>query len=121
MLRFQPSSDVAATEDMLAKLRNRLVLFGQCYAGAVNRPSRPLDTSDAAHDVQLEAYRRLGGAGRVSAAFGMSALVRGIAVAGIRQRHPDYDEYRVRRALSRLLWGDAIVRQIWPGEPMVDP
>ena len=87
----------------------------------MNRPYRALDTSDAAHDVQLDAYRRLGGAGRVTAAFGMSALVRGIAVAGIRRRHPDYEEDRVRRALLRLLWGDATVRQIWPGEPMVDP
>ncbi len=46
---------------------------------------------------------------------------RDIALSGIRARHPDYDEKRARRALFRLLLGDAAMRDVWPDEPLVEP
>jgi hypothetical protein len=88
----------------------------------VNRPPiEPFDTTADAHDVQLEAYRRLGGAGRVAVLFRLSTLVRETAMAGIRSRHPGYDEAQVQMALGRLVLGDDLVRRAWPDRELVDP
>jgi hypothetical protein len=81
----------------------------------------PLDTSRHAHDVQREVYLRLGGAGRVAVMFRLNDAVRRLAMAGIRARHPEYDEDRVRRAYARLVLGDALTRAVWPGEELVAP
>lgn len=82
---------------------------------------RAADTSPEADAVQVEAYRRLGGAGRVAAAFRMSELSRQAAEAGIRRRHPEYGEDEVRQALLRLLHGDELVQRAWPGRALVEP
>lgn len=82
---------------------------------------RPLDTDAAAHDAQMQAYRRMGAEARVRVAFEMSEDVRRMTLEGIRERHPEYDDDRARRALFRLLLGDDLVRAIWPGEAPVAP
>jgi len=88
----------------------------------VNRtPFEPLDTTADARDVQREAYRRLGGAGRVAILFRLSALVRETAMAGILSRHPGYNEAQVQMALRRLVLGDDLVRKAWPDRELVDP
>lgn len=81
----------------------------------------PLDTAPDADAVQLSAYARLGGAARVSIAFELSALARAAALAGIRHRHPEYDDRTAARALQRLLLGDALAGAIRPGEALVEP
>jgi hypothetical protein len=81
----------------------------------------PHDTDAAAYRVQIEAYRRLGSTGRGEATFRLVALAREIAIAGIRGRPPDYDDAQVVRALLRLRHGDAVARDVWPGQPLVDP
>ena len=83
--------------------------------------AHPFDTTTAAHHVQAEIYRRLGGQGRVAIAFRLNEAVRHMAVAGIQSRHPHYDEVRVRQALARLLLGDTLTRAAWPNEALVDP
>lgn len=83
--------------------------------------SLPLDTTRAADDVQLQAYRRLGGAERVAIGFRLRSMIREVALAGIRRRHPEYDEAEAQRALRRLLLGDELVRQAYRGENLVDP
>lgn len=85
------------------------------------RPIDPLDTVADAHEQQLEAYRRLGGAGRVAVLFRLSTLVRETAMAGILSRHPAYDDVQVRMALRRLVLGDDLVRRVWPDQELVDP
>lgn len=80
-----------------------------------------LDTTTDADAVQLEAYRRLGGSGRVAILFRLNTLVRETALAGIRRRHPTYDEAQVRMALQRLVLGDELVRQVFPDREPVDP
>jgi hypothetical protein len=82
---------------------------------------RPLDTTEAADAVQLEIYRRLGGAERVAIAFRLTTLVRETAMAGIRRRHPEYDEQQVRTALWRLTLGDETVSRVWPELELVEP
>jgi hypothetical protein len=93
-------------------------------SGGVNPELPPhiaLDTSEEADAKQLDAYRRLGGTGRVAVVFRLNALVRQTARAGIRRRHPSYDDRQVGRALQRLLFGDALARSLSPDEELVDP
>ncbi len=79
------------------------------------------DTSADADTVQLEAYRRMGGAGRAQVMFRLSELTRRTSAAGIRKRHPDYDDAQVMLALARLLYGDELVRSAWPGRVLPEP
>lgn len=81
----------------------------------------PHDTDSEARRLQLEAYRRIGSQGRAEAVFRLIALARDIAVTGIRNRHPDYDDAQVQRALLRLRYGDVIARAVWPALPLVEP
>jgi hypothetical protein len=84
-------------------------------------PHRALDTSADADAVQLDVYRRLGGPGRVAIAFRLNASVRALTAAGIRSRHPTYDERQVRLAAVRLSLGDDLMRRAFPGHELVDP
>ena len=81
----------------------------------------PLDTSAEAHELQIEAYRRMGGPGRMAVVFRLNELAREMAKSGIRSRHPDYDEEQVHLAYARLVLGDALVQAVWPGRPLVRP
>ncbi len=84
-------------------------------------PIEPIDTTTEAHDVQLDVYRRLGGAARVAVLFRLSTLVRETSMAGILSRHPEYDEAQVQMAWRRLVLGDDLVRRAWPDLELVDP
>jgi hypothetical protein len=79
------------------------------------------DTSPEADVLQLAAYRRMGAVGRAQAMFRLTAMAREAAAAGIRRRHPEYDDGHVRRALARLLYGDALIRSAWPGRELLEP
>jgi hypothetical protein len=81
----------------------------------------PRDTSLAAHEAQMECYRRMTPAARVGAAVEMSEDVRTIAAAGILARHPTYSGNEVRHALNRLLLGDDLFRRAWPHAPLLLP
>jgi len=58
---------------------------------------------------------------RCTIAARMSADARAITLAGIRRRHPDYDEHQARLALFRLLLGDEMFRRVWPNVGTLDP
>jgi hypothetical protein len=81
----------------------------------------PSDTDADAHGIQREIYRHMGGQGRVAVAFRLTDAVRRLSMAGVRARHPDYTEAQVRQAYARLRLGDALVRTVWPDQPLVDP
>ena len=49
----------------------------------------------------------------------MSLDARATALAGIRARHPNYDDATARGALFRLLIGDEPFRRAWPAAPLV--
>jgi hypothetical protein len=93
----------------------------QARQRAVKRRYVPQDTLAEAYDVQIEAYRNMGGRGRIAAALRLNKLARESTKAGIRSRHPDYDEQRVFQAYVRLVLGDDLVRRVWPGCALVDP
>jgi hypothetical protein len=81
----------------------------------------PLDTTPEAHAVQTEAYRRVGGPARLAIHFRLTTMARDLAAAGIRHRHPEYDDARVRLAYARLVFGDELTRAAWPDAELVDP
>lgn len=58
-------------------------------------------------------------AARIAIADRMSEDVRAIAAAGIRARHPEYDDATVLAAQRRVLVGDVLFRAAWPGAPLV--
>ena len=74
----------------------------------------PPDTSPDAYRVQVDAYRRMGGTARSAIAFRLTALARRNALAGIRERHPEFDEAQVRSELCRLSLGDELWHLLWP-------
>lgn len=84
-------------------------------------PGWPFDTSAEAQAFQDGVYRRLGGRERADIQFRLSRMARSIAEAGVRHRHPDYDDGQVQRAVARLVLGDDLVRRVWPGGVLVDP
>ncbi len=79
------------------------------------------DTTPEADAAQIDAYRRMSGSARGEALFRLTRMARCAAEAGIRSRHPDYGDEEVKRALARLLYGDDLVRDVWPARPLVDP
>ena len=79
------------------------------------------DTDPDIHDAQIDAYRRMGGPARVAVMFRLNESARRWSAAGIRRRHPGYDELHVRLALARLTLGDELVRRVWPDHPLVAP
>jgi hypothetical protein len=67
--------------------------------------THPNDTSAGAHARYLEALRRSTPEERLAAAAAMSAEIRTLAEAGVRNRHPEYDEDDVRAAMADILLG----------------
>ena len=61
------------------------------------------DTSVAARNVQLEAFRRLSPAERVAIAMQMSEEARRVATDGLRHRHPGMSGSQIDDATRRLL------------------
>ncbi|HEX9167069.1 MAG TPA: hypothetical protein VF862_14245 [Gemmatimonadales bacterium] len=59
------------------------------------------DTTRAARDLQDEVIRRMTGAERLQLACEMSALTRELALARLRQEHPDWETPRLLAALLR--------------------
>jgi hypothetical protein len=82
---------------------------------------RPFDTSREAHEHQLRIYRSMTPSERSELALRMSEDVRLVAAEGIKQRHPDYTERDVRRALVALLYGKDAAAKLWPGEATPSP
>jgi hypothetical protein len=66
---------------------------------------RALDTTPEAAALQEQAYRELGPSGRLKIALELSDFTHALAVAGIRLRHPEYDEETARRKLAEMLYG----------------
>ena len=64
---------------------------------------RSRDTSVAARNVQLQAFRRLSPAERVAIALQMSEEARKVATDGLRHRHPGMSSSEIDDAMRRLL------------------
>lgn len=82
---------------------------------------RPADTTPEAWAAQIALLSGMSGARRSALAFRLTRLARDASRAGIRARHPEYDEDAVRRAFFRLLHGDAATREVWPDRELLAP
>lgn len=82
---------------------------------------RPYDTSPEAHELQLRLYRSMTDEQRSGLALEMSDDVRQIAREGIKQRHPEYTDEDVKKALVALLYGADAAAKVWPGSPVPSP
>jgi len=63
----------------------------------------------------------MGGAARVAVMFRLSESARQWSMAGIRRRHPEYDDVQLRLAFARMILGDDLVRRVWPEFELLDP
>ena len=66
---------------------------------------RPRDTSEKAAAIQDRLQDALGPSGRFELAMQLSELAREFALAGVRDRHPDWSDAQLRRELVRILYG----------------
>lgn len=104
-----------------AHLPQRFEIPLTCAAEVYSCEVRSRDTTSESHEAQLQAYRRLGSAGRANIAARLSADTRELARGGIRARHPDYTDEEVERALRRLWLGDELFRRAWPAHSLLAP
>lgn len=64
------------------------------------------DTTPETVAVEFRILRRLGPARRLAMALEMSDNTRAFVKAGVRDRHPDWDDRAVEREVIRLMIGD---------------
>lgn len=69
----------------------------------------PLDTHVEARRVQVAIWREMSAADKAATIDRLSGEVRALALAGIRQRHPDATELEQQRYLAVLLHGPEVV------------
>lgn len=75
----------------------------------------PRDTTRDAFLRQMEVLRRLGPEGRMAMTFELSDNARSLVKAGVRQRHPDWDEARVKEEFLRIVLGDSLYEEAYGG------
>jgi hypothetical protein len=82
---------------------------------------RALDTSREAASAQLDVYRRMTPEARLRVGLELTEMARRLLIAGIRNRHPEYDDDQVRLASIRLWLGPELFRAPYPNQPEVAP
>ena len=80
--------------------------------------SQPASLCDA-DEVYLDVLRQLGPAGRARLGFALSAAGRRLSEAGVRRRHPDYDDRKVQLGAIKLAIGSELFAQVYPGQDVV--
>ena len=53
--------------------------------------------------------------------YRLNQAMKGMALAGIRARHPEYSAAQIDLAYARMILGDVLVRAVWPDRELVDP
>jgi len=75
---------------------------------------RRLDTTEMAEAIQIEIFRAMGAKGRLQAATDLARTSRNLLAAGVRKRHPAYDDEQVRYAVIRLTLGEEWFLKVYP-------
>jgi len=75
----------------------------------------PSDTNLEAARKEFEILRRLGPQVRARMVFEMSDGLRRIVEAGVRNRHPDFDQKKIKLEVLRLMIGEKLYRQMLIG------
>jgi hypothetical protein len=72
------------------------------------------DTDRAFELRQIEGWRRLTAAEKLSLVMGMNANVKQLAMAGVRQRYPDASPREQFLRLAQVMLGDELARKAYP-------
>lgn len=72
----------------------------------------PADTTLEAARKEFEILRSLGPEVRARMAFEMSDSLRRVVEAGVRDRHPDFDQKKIKLEVLRLMVGDKLYWQM---------
>lgn len=79
-----------------------------------NTPEKPFtDTAEDAEYMQIEALRNMTGAERAEMTFKLCNQHRAILIAGIKHRHPDYNEDQVAHAVQSLILDKKTLKEIY--------
>jgi len=81
----------------------------------MNVKVEPADTTPEAARIQVEIFHRMPPGRRLELACRMSNALREVVAAGVRSRHPEYNEEQVRLAVLRLTVGEELFRKARPG------
>jgi hypothetical protein len=73
----------------------------------------PEDTSPEAWKVYVEAQRRLTPEEKIQRCLEWSAVVRGFAEAGLRERYPDADDHEILLRYARMTLGEDLFRKAY--------
>ena len=83
-------------------------------------PSIPYDTSLHSANVQDDVLRKMDIRQRAEMTFELSDNVRRLAEAGVRSRHPEYDDKMVGMAVTKLMIGDSMFKEVF-GDIELEP
>ena len=75
---------------------------------------KPVDTSSVAERKQLDILRSFSPEKRLKIAIDLTQTSRNLLSAGVRQRHPEYDERQVALAVIRLTLPDDVFLAAYP-------
>ncbi len=84
------------------------------------KPSIPYDTSLHSANVQDDVLRKMDIRQRAEMTFELSDNVRRLAEAGVRSRHPEYDDKMVGIAVTKLMIGDSLFKEVF-GDIELEP
>jgi hypothetical protein len=75
------------------------------------------DTTADVLAMQRQILHRIGSAGRLAMMFELSDNLRLLVAAGVRHRHPQWDDRAVERDVIRLMIGEDLFRQAYGKGP----
>jgi hypothetical protein len=77
------------------------------------------DTSPKANARYFELLRQAGPGRRLEICLGLSRATRELAIAGIKQAHPDrlLSDHELRQMLAQRLYGVEVARRVFSGRP----
>ncbi|HIJ70749.1 MAG TPA: hypothetical protein HPP87_05215 [Planctomycetes bacterium] len=84
-----------------------------------NRPV-PYDTSLNSANVQDDVLRKMDVRQRAEMTFELNDNVRAAVEAGVRSRHPEYDDKMVVMAVTKLMIGDSLFKEAF-GDIELEP
>ena len=76
--------------------------------------NEPLDTTQEAENIHMDIFRRMAPEQRLQAGLALSRTCRELLRAGVRRRHPDYDEREVHLATIRLTLPEDLFSAAYP-------
>jgi len=75
---------------------------------------KALDTTIEAERIQIEIFRKMKAEQRLKMAISLTQTDRKLLMAGVRKRHPEYNENQIGLAVIRLTLGANLFSTVYP-------